>query len=374
MYTDDFHADLLEAVSDAALPKSPSKDYGTRTDWGKVFDTMTTLYPNLDISREGLRSLYRRKHKTPPKVDVNLLFVDAVRRPRTVAALAEEFRISEADVYRRIVALQSAGYRGLVVWDENGTTYVRNITKARSGDAAYHMAEVTRGRDITFGVVSDTHMGSKYEALDELERFYDILAERGVTTVYHVGDISEGYYSNRPASIFDTHAVGFSEQVRHIVANYPELSGGTTYFITGNHDATHFRNGFADIGETISASRPDLVYLGHNFARIHLTEALTMSLVHPTDGAANTLSLKLQHLIDRNAGRRSDIMLVGHYHKSCGLKYRDVYGYLVPSFQHVTPFMSDNNLYSDVAGMIFTVRVDDNGKLLSIVTEYVDMS
>lgn len=373
-YSDDFHAALREAVADAALPKSPSSDYGTLTDWGKVYATMEELYPQMSFSREGLRSLYRRHNpRRPAPKSLKMDILEAIKRPRAVSSLMQEFSISGPDFSEILRQLVMDGYRGVTSWEENGTVYIGNIKKPRVGGYDFDISELTEGRDLRFAVVSDTHMGSNYEALDELGRFYKMVEDRGIETVYHVGDISEGYYSNRPVSIFDTHAVGFTDQVKHIVRNYPR-GNVTTYFITGNHDATHFRNGFADIGTAIDAQREDLVYLGHNFAKIHLTPNLTMSLIHPTDGVTNTLSLKLQHLIDRNASRRADIMLVGHYHKSCMVKYHGVYGYLVPSFQHPTPFMDDNNLQSDVAGMIFTVRVDADGNLLSVVTEYVDMS
>lgn len=169
----------------------------------------------------------------------------------------------------------------------------------------------------------------------------------------------------------DTHKIGYTEQLNWVVSQYPEYKDVITYFITGNHDATHFRNGFADIGVGIAQLRDDMVYLGHNFARVNITPNLTMSLVHPTDGISQSLSLKLQHLIERNANRRSDIMLVGHYHKSVNIKYNGVYGYIMPSFEYKTPFMDDNNIVSDVAGTIFTIRVDKEGNLLSIGTEYV---
>jgi hypothetical protein len=162
--------------------------------------------------------------------------------------------------------------------------------------------------------------------------------------------------------------------LKYITDVYPKRDGVVTRFITGNHDVTHFRNGFANIGEAIDARRPDMEYLGHNFCRVDLTENLTMSLIHPTDGAAQSLSLKLQKIIDRNVSRRSDVMLVGHYHKSCMIKYMGIYGFLTPSFQKVTKFMEDNNLVSDVAGMILTFKVDAEGRLLSLCSEYIDLS
>lgn len=302
--------------------------------------------------------------------------INAIRKKRTISYLSNKFKVTESDILSHLTILQISSYPrypNLMIWEEEGVLWAHYNPKpiGREEVVGSHLWD---GEDIIFGVVSDTHMGSKYEAIDELRRFYDILEERGVTTVYHVGDISEGYYTNRPTSIMDCHAVGFSAQVRHIVKNYPYKDSIKTYYLTGNHDITHMRNGFADIGAEIEAQRKDMIYLGHNFHKLSLTPYITLSLIHPTDGASQSLSLKLQHMVDRNESRRADIMLVGHYHKSCGIKYRGCYAYMVPSFQKQTPFMSDNNLVSDVAGMIFTLKVDKDGRLLSVTTEYIDMT
>jgi hypothetical protein len=47
---------------------------------------------------------------------------------------------------------------------------------------------------------------------------------------------------------------------------------------------------------------------------------------------------------------------------------------MVPSFEKKTPFMDDNNLTTDVAGMIFSVHTDKKGNILAIGTEYYDFS
>jgi DNA polymerase II small subunit/DNA polymerase delta subunit B len=65
-------------------------------------------------------------------------------------------------------------------------------------------------------------------------------------------------------------------------------------------------------------------------------------------------------------------MLVGHYHKQLKMKYKGVHGYLVPSFQHQTGFMEDNNLTSEVGGLILTIKFDKDGNIATISTEEVN--
>lgn len=380
-YTNVYKKDLLRSV------KGNVSEQGNIF-WTRVIIEMQAKYPDLYFSTELLRSQYRRmtsdavRQHDKRRHDANagresledrLLY--EIKKKRDIGWLVRRLAEDEDAIIAAATRLTFKGYSGVSIWVEDGITYIQNITKKpRAGSQHVTDGDLYRGDIIRFGVVSDTHLGSNYEALDELYYFYNYAINQGVDTFFHAGDISDGHYTMRQTSIKDVHKVGFTDQLNYIVDNYPRFDGVTTYFITGNHDVTHMRNGFADIGDAISRMRDDLVYLGHNFAKYDLTPNLDMSLIHPTDGVSKSLSLKLQNMIDANKARRADIMLVGHYHKSVNIKYRDIYGYLLPSFQHQTGFMQDNNLVSDVAGMIFTIKVDDEGRMLSISTEYVDLS
>lgn len=362
---------------------------GDKTSWVGVQKDMASA--GHDRSSEAWRALWRKEHdpefakqrergivmrdlrrQNALKLPDQLVIL--LKKKRSLEYLEYTLKKSRKDIIAEIVELQLHGYTGLTIWEENGVTYAQNRPKeSRASIDPLDLSDLYDGEIIRFGVVSDTHMGSIYEALDELHKFYEYCEEEGLDTVFHVGDISDGWYTNRPAQIKELHAVGFTEQLDHIVDNYPHIEGIETYFITGNHDKTHMRNGFANIGVLIDRLRPDMTYLGHNYARISLSDKVDLSLIHPTDGSSQTLSLKLQKVVDKNEKRKADIMLMGHYHKSVGAKYKGSYAYLVPSFQHQTGFMEDNNLVSDVAGMIFTVKLYD-GEIKSVTTEYVDFS
>lgn len=362
---------------------------GDKIRWKKVKDEMAHL--GFKKTEEGWRAYWRRntnsdfenqrkrgtilrdlRRKNAIKLPDQI--VHLIKKKRSIDYLEYTLKQPRTEILAQLVELQLHGYNGITIWEENGEMFAQNVVEnKRSKEGQITLEDLYDGREIRFGVVSDTHMGSKFEALDELHQFYEYCADQEIDTILHIGDISDGFYTNRLTSIKDLHAIGFTEQLEHILDNYPYIPSIHTYFITGNHDKTHMRNGFANIGNEIERNREDMTYLGHNFARIDIAEGVDVAMIHPVDGSARTVSLKLQNLIDNNPGRRASIMLAGHYHKSIGMKYKGVYGYLVPSFQHQTPFMADNNLQSDVAGMIFTLKVS-NGKLVSVTTEYVDFS
>jgi hypothetical protein len=133
------------------------------------------------------------------------------------------------------------------------------------------------------------------------------------------------------------------------------------------------RNGGANVGETVEMGREDMVYLGHNFAKVWLTPEVDLNLIHPTDGGAQAVSHKLQKIIDNAEGqRRAKIVAVGHYHKMAWVYWKGVHGFVMPSFQYQTDFMRDNNLKSYVGGFILNIKFDRDGNLVSVSPEFVE--
>jgi predicted phosphodiesterase len=386
IYSQAFKQHLLHCSEEVRNQNIKSKDARKFVDWHQVKACMIEAFPETEnITTESLRYAFikltggpkKLEGVSPVKVKQTVLkdsLVKVLNKKSKISSLAEMFRVSEEHILATLTMLQFEGYPQITLWKEDGVMYAEYKKTLRvESNAPYDYSHLYEGREISFMVLTDTHLGSDKARLDALHWAYDHAASLGIREVYHCGDVTDGFYTNRMTSIREQDAVGFQEQLRLVVDHYPKIEGVTTYFITGNHDATHMRNGFADMGESISMARKDMVYLGHNYAKIYLTESTTMALVHPTDGSANTLSLKLQKLIDNNPKRKADLMFVGHYHKSVRLKYKGSFGYLLPSLQDQTSFMLDNNLVSDVGVTIITLKLNDEGDIIGLHDTYIDL-
>jgi hypothetical protein len=84
--------------------------------------------------------------------------------------------------------------------------------------------------------------------------------------------------------------------------------------------------------------------------------------------------LRAQKIIDAAAGkRRSKIMAIGHYHKMDWIYWKGIHAFTMPSFIHQTEFMETRNLKSYVGAYILTIKVDDDGQLLSMTPEFVEL-
>lgn len=363
------------------------KDSKGKTKWKEVAKIMNEYYPEEAGTPNKWNTYYRWRTNTRYQerrnvaikkrddarvgaITIGERLIRELKGKRELSFLAKLLDVAENDILAEATRLRLNGYPGVSVWTEDGKTFLQNITK-QQGNGSRFSLDLPK-QEIKIAIISDTHLGSNSEAIDELHSFYKYAYEQGVEVFLHVGDISDGYYTNRPTSIFEQHAVGFQNQLDYIANNYPAIEGVTTYFITGNHDWTHTRNGAANIGEVLNNYRTDLHYLGHNFGQFEINDTV-ISLIHPTDGTSRVWSHKLQEIIDRNEARRGNIMLVGHYHKQLYMKYKGVHGFLVPSFQHQTGFMQDNNLTSEVGGIILTLKFDkDSGSLVTVTQEWVN--
>jgi hypothetical protein len=357
-------------------------------DWQEVSQEMSQQFPEEYNSKERWRSAYRRatsevwreqhdrvNQKTTFKrrgaTSLQTQMAVWFKNQRTLQDTIAMFNITEDEVFAEVTRMRLHGY-DVHIWLENGTTLMQIFKKVQEGTKSFD--KLYRGSEFKIALLSDTHMGHNKHDNQALHTFYQYAHSLGITDFYHAGDIVDGYYKNRDSSIYEQYAVGFDRQLEDVVNNYPQIDGVTTYFITGNHDVTHVRNGGANIGRAIAAQRDDLVYLGHNFAKIWLTEEVDLNLIHPGDGSAYSVSLRAQKIIDAAQGkRRSKIMAIGHYHKMDWIYWKGIHAFTMPSFIHQTEFMETMNLKSYVGAYILTVKVDDNGELLTVIPEFVEL-
>lgn len=224
---------------------------------------------------------------------------------------------------------------------------------------------------ITFGLMGDTQINSKYTQLTYLHQFYKICEQREIPNVYHTGDIDDGEQM-RIGHQYECYMQGADDHKDEIVKNYPKINGITTHFITGNHDASIYKRCGMDIGKAIQAERPDMHYLGRDCAKIQLTPNCTLELRHPWDGTAYSLSYKPQKMMDgMEPDSKPNILGIGHYHKLEYLFYRNIHCFQTGCFQMQTPFTRGKGISVHLGGWIITVEVDKNGSIKRIIPEMI---
>ena len=131
-------------------------------------------------------------------------------------------------------------------------------------------------------------------------------------------------------------------------------------------------NGGANVGEMISSRRSDLKFLGYNNAVINLTPKCKMELVHPNDGTSYAISYQLQKYIDSLFSvEKSNLVIMGHYHKMFYMFYRNVHAFLPGCLQAQTPFQKGKKLAAHIGGFIIEIHVDSEGTITRCKNEFI---
>lgn len=220
------------------------------------------------------------------------------------------------------------------------------------------------------GVISCTHYGSFYEETAVTKTLYDWFESEGIRVVFHCGDVTEGCQM-RKGQEHGIHKHGYDAQLKWTADNYPYKPSIKTYMIGGNHDASHVKNGGADICKGLAERREDISYLGPARGRFVIErpgeKEIKIDLLHPDGGSSYALSYKPQKIIEAlESGTKPDVMLVGHFHKAfCLPYYRGMAALLAGCTQRQTDFMARNGLAAHIGGHIIETKNIDGQFIFS---------
>lgn len=89
------------------------------------------------------------------------------------------------------------------------------------------------GKPYRFGLIADTHLGSKHCRLDVCEDLYDWFSRQGISIVFHCGNWIEGEARfNKHELVPEAH--GMQQQLDYFVEHYPQRDGIETRYVTGD--------------------------------------------------------------------------------------------------------------------------------------------
>ncbi len=265
--------------------------------------------------------------------------------------------------------LQGLAETGVMVVQRGGLYSIDRVPM--QDGPAFSVTSDAQGKH-RFGVISDTHYGSKYAREDVCEALYDWFAQEGITTVYHGGNWIDG------EARFNAHdlipeAHGMQAQLDYFVEKYPTREGITTYYVTGDdHEGWYAQREGVDIGRMLAdtakrAGREDLVHLGYMEAFITHTHKKSrktskLLLMHPGGGSAYATSYAPQKIVEAmQPGEKPGILILGHYHKLEYLNIRGVHAIQGGCTKDLDPFGRKKRLQYHIGGWIIEAWQDDGG-------------
>lgn len=226
--------------------------------------------------------------------------------------------------------------------------------------------------EFVIGVIGDTHLCDNACAIDELHDFYNRCRDEGVRDIVHAGDITAGMQVYRGME-FDLIAHGLDCQIKYVEENYPELDGITTHVISGNHDLSFKQNAGANFVEALSMRRNDIHWVGDYDANIKIN-GVSIGLHHGAGSSTVQISYKIQKYIDRiGGGNKPQIYVLGHYHSTMALFYRNIHCYMPGCFQKPNDFSVRLGLPNLIGGYIVHIKTldDEHNSIRSIKSELI---
>ena len=291
-----------------------------------------------------------------------------IKKEESFESLKNRLGISGNELYGIIDMLQLYGRQIEVVDIDNELVVRKNFQRRRHYEVKPPKEELTMKQ---FGVVSDTHYGSIWCQPSMVNTFAYEAYNRGITDMYHIGDISDGDYSKiRPNHVNEVFLWGATGQVDYTAKVLPKYPGMKWKGICGSHDQSHsFNYGPFVFGEELAKRRSDFEYLGQDRAYVNYDNCV-IELFHPGGGTSRILSTKPQNGIDQIPSRtKPNLSLRGHYHKVYYMLYRNVHLLLCPCNVDQSSFMMKQEIPNLMGDYFVTIWYDENGDIQYINTE-----
>lgn len=228
-----------------------------------------------------------------------------------------------------------------------------------------------------FGLIADTHLGSKHARLDVCDDLYDWFAREGIRIVWHCGNWIDGEaHFNRHELLPEAH--GMQAQLDLFVKDYPSRKGIETRYVAGDdHEGWYSQRDGVDIGRMLQdtarrAGRRDLTYLGYKEAFVTMEHPRTrrharMLVDHPGGGSAYATSYAAQKRIESaQGGEKPAVWAFGHWHKSGYFVSRNVHAVLVPCTKSLDTFGRKKGLEYVIGGVILELWQDEGGAIVQV--------
>ncbi len=319
-------------------------------------------------TRPDISSVTASEESEPAEIPaLKVALIETIKRSDglNVFSLADTLDVAPKRVRDCVAELKAEGFN-INVGDELEISLQKTpVTNYQTLKCDFH------SDTMIFGIISDTHLASRYECLEELWTFYNECKALGISKVFHCGDITAGQHVY-PGQENEIKCWGQDAQVQYCADNYPRIEGVTTYYITGNHDLRDFESSGADRGVRIANLREDMVYLGPSFAKLAIHPHVTLELVHLAGGSSYALSYPLQKYIEGiEGGTKPKILACGHLHTAVYTDERNINALLAACFEAQTPYERRKKLSPVVGGWIIEINVREDGWINRFVPHFL---
>lgn len=304
----------------------------------------------------------------------------------TVLALAEKFDERPSDVRAALEEIKQSGYC-VDMREHDDLGEVARLARNEPQQARRVVPLPWCDAEVVVGVVTDTHLANTFAAEYELEIAYDRFQAEGITQVLHAGDMTDGSgHYGYPGHVNEVRDECYTprQACAYTIDHYPRREGITTLCIEsqkshagwdlqreGFDHGNSVEHGFSSLKRTprgtevhFKEGREDIRFLGYDAATLTLgpENNTQIALLHPGGGSSYALSYRPQKWSEAlEGGSKPHIAILGHYHKGCYIRPRNIHVLSAECMEWQTPFMARNCIAAHVGFAILRLGLNNDG-------------
>jgi len=299
----------------------------------------------------------------------------------SIGEISRRLDKSKETVIKILDKLKSKGYEVDLDYERHQIRLQKELKRQFKPTKIEHLYRDT----CKIGLISDSHLCSKFQQITLLHTAYKIMEKEKVNFAIHTGDLGDGDGHLYTGQVYEQFAVGIDEMCNYVVENYPKTSKFKTYIISGNHDLSFLKHFGFNFVKAVCREREDLVYRGDVGTKFQVKNVIIEAL-HPSGGIPYARSYRMQKVIEGLVGdilmqvKKNpqtpipQIYLAGHLHISMFLPYISLQAYAVPCFQAQTPYLKAKGAYPQVGFWIIEVFLDKNKNVGIVRNKYYDFT
>ena len=296
-------------------------------------------------------------------------YAEAFNRLGDVDMVADEFGVSRETVKRRLRTVKQLESTSEEIpsallgelHQHFSKAELRAMIKGKKTATESHSAiHNFDGETITLGVLSDTHIGSKYTDDSYIEDACREFDRAGVDMVCHAGDVCEGM-SNRAGHVLECTEIGYHHQRAKAIQIFGRYGGAPMYFISGNHDDWFKMSNGAQIVSDMCGQLDNATFLGNSEGNIQIGNT-QVRLWHGLDGSSYAHSYRIQKIVESlTGGDKPNVLLAGHTHKAFYVYDRHVHCVSAGCIQKQSSWMRGKRLSAHTGFWIVRMTLNELG-------------
>lgn len=205
----------------------------------------------------------------------------------------------------------------------------KNLFDNQNQEASHYFIN-TKSKTFKLCLLSDTHLGSKFDQISSLETIYNKGEKIGVDYYLHAGDFFEGFINNSHEFKRSLRHQTVDQQIEYAYNNYPH-SSKPTLIINGNHEEETRRKTKVDMLEELTKLRNDIIYLNNTKSNIQMGKLRIMMMHTNTTNRSMKENIIKKDIDKYPLNATPKIVITGHTHNRSYKLYKGTHIFQVPS-------------------------------------------